>query len=110
MLVLAGEVHHLRHFRFRHLIGVDAALADAVLMDVQHNAGRVVARLVEEALEHVHRQRNLACAAAPTKKKRPASRPGALRNKTRSLAYFAALAPFATRPSKGLKASLASFA
>src|SRR5918911_5498220 len=39
MLVLAGEVHDLRHFGFGDLVGVHAALADAVLVDVQHDAG-----------------------------------------------------------------------
>ena len=44
MLVLAGEIHHLRHFGLGHLIGEHAALADAVVVDVQHDAGRVLAR------------------------------------------------------------------
>ena len=54
MLVLAGEIHHLRHFGFRHLIGVDAALADAVLVDVQHDTRGVVLALAEETHDDMH--------------------------------------------------------
>ena len=38
MLMFAGKVHHLRHFGLGHLIGEDAAFADAVLMHVHHDA------------------------------------------------------------------------
>ena len=38
--MLAGEVHHLRHFCFRHFVGEHAAFADAMLVDVQHDARR----------------------------------------------------------------------
>ena len=51
--MFAGKVHNLRHFGFRHLVGVNTAFTDAVLMHVHHNSvgGRMV--LVEEALEHM---------------------------------------------------------
>src|SRR6516162_2067983 len=53
MLVFAGKVHNLRHFGFRHLIGVDSALADAVLVHVHHDTVRRLVVLVEEFLQHV---------------------------------------------------------
>src|SRR6266481_2659071 len=47
MLVFAGKVHDLRHLGLGHLVGVDPAFADAVLMHVHHNSmGRFVSRLV----------------------------------------------------------------
>src|SRR5580698_9806595 len=39
MLMLARKIHHLRHFRFGNLVGENAALADAMMMDVQHDLG-----------------------------------------------------------------------
>src|SRR6478752_1654755 len=54
MLVLARKVHDLRHFGFSHLVREYTALADAVVMDMQHNASRGFAILVKEALEYVH--------------------------------------------------------
>ena len=59
VLVLAGEIHDLCHFGLGDLVGEHAALADAVLMDVEHDAGRVLARLVEEALEDEHDPENV---------------------------------------------------
>ena len=52
--MFAREVHNLRHFGLRHLICIDAALADAMVVDMQHNSGRGFVIFAEEALEHVH--------------------------------------------------------
>jgi hypothetical protein len=38
MLMIAGEIHDLRHLGFRHLESVDTADADTLLVDVQHDA------------------------------------------------------------------------
>ena len=38
MLVFAGKVHNLRHLGLGHLVGIDPALADAVLVHVHHDA------------------------------------------------------------------------
>src|SRR6185437_14354288 len=54
MLVLAGEVHHLRHLGLGHLVREDAALADAVVMHMQHDACGGFVVFAEEALEDVH--------------------------------------------------------
>src|SRR6185437_3567782 len=48
MLMFAGEVHHLRHFGLGDLVRVDAALADAVVMHMQHDARRRLVVLAEE--------------------------------------------------------------
>src|SRR5439155_3624667 len=53
MLMFAGKVHHLRHLGLGHLVGVDAAFPDAVLVDVHHDAPCGLGILVEELLEHV---------------------------------------------------------
>ena len=54
MLVLAGEIHDLGHFGFGHLVGVDAALPHAILVDMEHDAGGFLAVLAEEALQNEH--------------------------------------------------------
>src|SRR6478672_4589359 len=54
MLMFAGEVHDLRHLGLRHLVGIDPAFADAVVMHVQHNARRRLVILAEETFQHVH--------------------------------------------------------
>ena len=56
MLVLAGKIHHLRHFGFSDFVGEDPALPNTIVVDVQHDSGRVLARLVEEAFEHVNHE------------------------------------------------------
>src|SRR5262249_40460069 len=38
MLVFACKVHHLRHLRFGDLVRENAAFADSVMVDVQHDA------------------------------------------------------------------------
>jgi hypothetical protein len=50
MLMAAGGVDHLSHFCFGDFKGEDAADTHAVLVNVQHDTGRVFARLVEKAL------------------------------------------------------------
>src|SRR6516225_10763994 len=50
MLVFSGKVHHLRHFCLGHLVRINAAFADSMVMDVEHDAGRAFAILVEESL------------------------------------------------------------
>ena len=37
MLMLARKVHHLRGFCFGDFVGENTALADSVMMDVQHD-------------------------------------------------------------------------
>src|SRR5262249_51831214 len=54
MLVFAGKVHHLRHLGLGHLVGVDPALADSMLVHVHHDPMGGFVVLVEEALKHMH--------------------------------------------------------
>src|SRR5262245_49208890 len=54
MLVFACKVHHLRHLVLGDLVRINATFADSVVMDVQHDAGRRLAVLVEEPFQHVH--------------------------------------------------------
>src|SRR5512138_3429388 len=54
MLVLAREIHYLRHFRLCDLVCENATFSHAMLMDVQHDLSRLFARLVEEALDDMH--------------------------------------------------------
>ncbi len=51
MLVLARKVHDLGHFRFGHFERINAADAHPVIVDMQHDPGRLLARLVEEVLQ-----------------------------------------------------------
>src|ERR1700674_3032782 len=53
MLVFSRKVHHLRHLGFGDLVRKNAAFADAVMVDMKHDAGRRFAVLVEETLQHV---------------------------------------------------------
>src|ERR1700733_12988940 len=53
MLMLACEIHDLRHFCLSDFVGENAANADAAAMDMEHNASRLFAVLVEEPLEDV---------------------------------------------------------
>ena len=50
VLVLAGVIHHLRHFRFRDLVGVHAAFANASVVHLEHDLSRLLRVLVEEGL------------------------------------------------------------
>ena len=38
MLMFAREVHDLRHFGFRYLVGIDAAFADPMVMHMHHDS------------------------------------------------------------------------
>lgn len=50
--MLAGKVHNLGDLCFGHFIGKDAAFTDAVLMNVQHNLGRLIPVFAEEPLQN----------------------------------------------------------
>src|SRR6478672_7424096 len=56
MLMLTGEARHLGYFSLGDLVSVDPTDADALLMDVQHDSGRLLSWLVEEPLQHVHNE------------------------------------------------------
>jgi len=56
MLVFAGKVHHLRHLGLGHLVSINAALTDPMLMHVHHNSVCGLGILVEEPLEHMHHE------------------------------------------------------
>ena len=45
--MLAGEVHDLRHLGFGDFVSEDAALPDAVMMDMEHDLGRGLDILLE---------------------------------------------------------------
>lgn len=49
--MLPGKIHHLRHLGFGDLIGEDAALSHAMIVDVKHDAGRLFRVLLKEALQ-----------------------------------------------------------
>src|SRR3546814_20797411 len=61
MLVLACEVHHLGDLGLGHLIREDPANADAPLVHVQHDSGRILSSLSEkpfdELIEERHRRK-----------------------------------------------------
>jgi hypothetical protein len=52
--MLPREIHHLRHFRFGYFVSENTTFADAVLVNVKHDAGCIFALLIEEALKHMH--------------------------------------------------------
>ena len=54
MLMLAREIHHLGDFRLRDLVGINPAFPDAVMVNMQHNAGRLFAVFLEEVLHNVN--------------------------------------------------------
>jgi len=51
-LVLAREIHHLRHLGLGDLVGEDAALSDSMMMDVEHDLRRSLGILLEELFQH----------------------------------------------------------
>jgi hypothetical protein len=53
MLVFAGKVHNLRHFRFCDLVRENTAFADTVLVYVHHDSMRRFVVFIEETLEDV---------------------------------------------------------
>src|SRR6266480_131092 len=54
MLVLPGEIHDLGHLCFGDLVSVNTADPDASLVDMEHDAGRLLPALIEEPLEYVN--------------------------------------------------------
>src|SRR5712691_1755558 len=54
MLLLAREVHHLRHLGFCDFIRIDTAFADPVLVHMKHDPCGVFAVFVEEPLQDLH--------------------------------------------------------
>src|SRR5260370_9954034 len=53
MLVLARVVDRLCDLRLGHFVGIDTTNSHALLMDVQHDLGRLFAVLLEDVLQHV---------------------------------------------------------
>ncbi len=51
--MFSGEIHNLRDLCFSHLISENAALTDAVVMDMKHDPRCVFPALVEEPFNHV---------------------------------------------------------
>jgi len=52
--MFARKVHHLGHFGLCYFVRIDAAFADAVVMDMQHNSCGGFVILAEESFQHVH--------------------------------------------------------
>ena len=49
--MFSGKVHDLRHFGLGHLaVSIDPALADAVMVNIKHNAGGGFADFLENFL------------------------------------------------------------
>ena len=51
--MLARKIHHLRHLGLGDLVGEDAALADPVMMDVEHDLGGGFDVLLKELFQDV---------------------------------------------------------
>ena len=51
--MFAGKVHDLGHFCFGHFVGEDAAFADPVMMDMQHDLGCSLPILVKESFQNM---------------------------------------------------------
>lgn len=51
--MLAREVHHLGHLGFGDFVGKHTAFPDTVVMNMQHDAGRFLPVLLEEAFHNV---------------------------------------------------------
>src|SRR4051794_3882759 len=54
MLMLAREVHHLRYLGLGDFIGKNAALADTMMMNVQHDLGCCLGVLLEELFQYMN--------------------------------------------------------
>ena len=52
--MFSRKVHNLRHFRFCDLVRINAAFADSVVMDMQHDARRGLPILVEKSFQHMN--------------------------------------------------------
>ncbi len=48
MLILSGEIHDLGHFGLGHLECIDPAFAHSVIVNMEHDAGRGLAVLLEK--------------------------------------------------------------
>ena len=48
--MLARKIHHLRHFGLGNLVGENTALADPMMMNMQHDLGCCFNILLEEFL------------------------------------------------------------
>ena len=48
MLLLLSHVHYLCHFRLSHLVGVDAANANTLLMNMKHDLHGFIMVSVED--------------------------------------------------------------
>ena len=53
MLVLAREIHDLGHLGFRNFIRIDAALPNAVIVHMQHDASRLFPVLLKKSLKNM---------------------------------------------------------
>ena len=53
MLILSGEIHDLGHFGLGHLKCIDPAFAHSMIVNMEHDAGRCLAVLLEKTLQHV---------------------------------------------------------
>ena len=53
VLMPPRRINDLGYFCFRHFVSEHSADPNAVLMDVEHYASRIFARLIEELLKHI---------------------------------------------------------
>ncbi len=51
--MFSGKVHNLRYFVFGNFVCKDTALAEAVMVHVQHDSCRRLVILAEESLQHM---------------------------------------------------------
>ena len=54
MLVLAGKIHDLIDLGFSNFVAEYAALADTMIMNMQHNTRRIIHVLLEEPLQDMN--------------------------------------------------------
>src|SRR5258705_2222018 len=54
MAMLTREIHDLRHFGLRYLVGIDAAYSDAFVVNVEHDPRCLLTSLAEKLLQHVN--------------------------------------------------------
>jgi hypothetical protein len=54
--MFAREVHDLRHFGLCHLVCIDTALANSMMMHMQHNSCGGFVVFAEESLQHVNNE------------------------------------------------------
>src|SRR5665213_1182368 len=52
MLMFACEIHDLRHLGLGDFIGIDPAFAHSMLMNMQHDMGRLLTTLLKKLLQH----------------------------------------------------------